>query len=155
MLNEKTAIKIEFRIPGFYWSDGIIVTDGNEFYGSLSDDLIIGTINHFDGTTDFTIYFNFPCEDDIYSDYVDAYNFHLPTVIRLPSANNVQGLNDEKDIIIGVLSINEIYSNSSIISSIEDFVVNEKRRLGIWWKHKYSGKASQFVEMWSFFLFYT
>lgn len=153
MLNEKTAIKIEFRIPEFYWSDGIIVTDGNEFYGSLSGDLIIGTIDHSQRVTDFIIYFHFPCEDDVYTDCLDQYYFHLPTVISLPSSNNVQGCNDEKDVIIGVLSLKGIYSDSSIISYIEDFVIDEKRRLGIWWKCTYSGKASHFVELWSFFLF--
>lgn len=131
MLNEKTAMKIEFRIPGFYWSDGIIITDGNKFYGSLSGDLIIGTIDHSKRATDFSVYFYFPCEDDVYSDYLDPYTFHLPTVIRLPSTNNVQGINDEKNVIIGILSINSIYENNNVISYIEDFVSSEKEKLGI------------------------
>lgn len=131
MFDEKTAIKMEFRIPEFYWGDGIIIFDGQEFYGAIANDLILGTINTSSRETNFSIYFNFPCEDDVYFTYLDQFDFHLPSILSINSSNNVQGINEDNEMIIGTLSLRDIYCNYEVIKYIESFVNKEKKRLNL------------------------
>lgn len=131
MLNKLTAIKIEFRIPEFYWGEGLIITDGIEFHGLIGNDLILGTISS-DKKMHFSIYFRFPVEDDEKNpEYIDMYEFNYPRQLFLSSTFNVQGQNDKNDIIIGIFTTEDVYTNQKVIDFVESGVERIKQELSI------------------------
>lgn len=137
----ESAMKIEFRIPGFYWGDGLIITNGKEFHGLIANDLILGTTDD-NNKIKFSIYFRFPCDDDVYDEYIDEYEFEYPIAFRFGTTFNVQGKNEDSDIVIGMLTVKEIYTNSNIIEITENSISKLIQELGIW-KFKKRSNAAQ------------
>lgn len=127
---QETAIEIEFRIPDFYWGNGLIIINGTEFYGLIANDLILGTIND-NNSMDFSVYFRFPYSECTYGEYVERYQFHYPRCFMLNTTFNIQGIDDDNNFLLTMLTMKDICTTPEKIEIEKDSIQRIRQELGV------------------------